>query len=99
MVLEFICSNKIEREKKINIPKPANYYKCKNGFVKFFYYLHKENGELERMYEIPFHAKFIEFEVERNCCNMSYGVPNFYNSDGTNILKAWGELFNNGTKD
>ena len=45
---------------------------------------------------IPFQAKEMCFIIERNAYNMNYGIPDFYDKDGTNILKIWSNWFKNG---
>lgn len=98
MVLEFICSNEIVNGNEIPLPSCATHYRCKNGFVRFFYFNERESFEMPKTFLIPFRAKTMNFNSCRNCYNMNYGVPEFYDLDGQNILKRWEELFNHNGK-
>jgi len=93
MALEFLCSNKIAKGKQIRIPKGATHYKGKSWKVKFFYYNQRENNQIHGMKLIPFNAKEMCFDSEGNKYTIEYGEPDFFDSDGKNILKRRDDLF------
>ncbi len=100
MALEFICSQTIEKGKRIPIPNSGcNLYKIKSGQIRFFKGEPDPNQEMKRsksnpekgkkvIFPLPKNSETISFDQYQTHPNwVSYGDPTFYDQEG-NIINA-----------
>lgn len=83
MALEFICSNVIENNKKIRIPRGSNKYELdfSKGKMKF-YYDNPGKGVKLNFWKIPEIAEEMDFEKITNKVGFYILVPRFYDQNG-----------------
>ena len=83
MALEFICSNKIEFNEKVNIPRCSNKYEldCSNGEISFY---HDNPGIRIKLssWRIPKGARQMDFEKITSKFEDSFFIPRFYDGNG-----------------
>ncbi len=89
MALEFICSQFIDKGKRIPIPKGSNAFNIKSGKIRFFEYNPTLPEGIQKLPKDSTKISFEEYHPHKGWVN--YGNPTFYNQEG-NIINAKGEI-------
>ena len=88
MALEFICSDRIESEKRIVIPRSANAYRLdfKNYGVEF-YFSNPGISETDlAVWDVPMDAREVAFKLYEDNTGGHIFLSTFYDKKG-NVLK------------